>query len=449
MKNKSAIIVGAGLTGTLLGTVLAKEGYRVRIYEKRDDLRKYELSAGKSINLSLSERGWKALRLIGASEEIRELSVPMYGRVIHTQDGEVKYQPYGRNKQAIYSLSRGGMTAKLLDIAEKNNAVEIIFNHECIDVDLKKGHATFRSSKTGEITSDQADVVFGADGAFSSVRYTSMQKESRFNFSQNYIEDGYKELLLPANSDGSYKLEKNALHVWPRKEFMLTGLPNQDGSFTCTLFMPFKGDKFSFNKLKTKDDVSAFIRDVFPDFYRIMPNVADEWFERSISALAYVKCFPWTIGQTALIGDAAHATVPFYGQGMNCGFEDVTTLWSLLKKHEGNIPLVFSEYENTRKPNADAMQDLSLQNYKVIRELISDENFLLRKKIEANFSEAYPEKWTPLYSQVSFSDIPYSEALELGDKQEAIMKSIMEIDGIKERWKENFIHESILSHLST
>jgi kynurenine 3-monooxygenase len=277
-------------------------------------------------------------------------------------------------------------------------------------------------------------LIFAVDGAFSAVRFNSMQKLNRFNYSQNYIADGYRELLLPANEDGSYKLDKNALHIWPRGRFMMIALANEDGSFTCTLFMPHEGDKFAFDKLNSPEEVNAFFKTVFPDFYQMVPTVAEAWEDHPLSNLAIIRCSPWTNGKVALMGDAAHATVPFYGQGMNAGFEDCTVLSNLMKKHNENWEAIFEEYSRERKPDGDALQDLSLDNYYVMRDYVSDPEFLLRKKIEAKFSELYPKKWLPLYSQVTFSNIRYSVAYQQGKKQSDIMDIIMQIPNIENVW---------------
>ncbi|HNI45839.1 MAG TPA: FAD-dependent monooxygenase, partial [Chitinophagales bacterium] len=271
----------------------------------------------------------------------------------------------------------------------------------------------------------EADVVFGTDGAFSAVRYQALQKLDRFNYSQTYIEDGYREILLPANPDGSYKMAKETLHIWPRGRFMLIALPNFDGSFTCTLFMPFDNHKYCFNNLKTKQQVDDFFEDLFPDFYRMMPNVADEWENHPLSSLAIIRCFPWTHGKVALVGDAAHATVPFFGQGMNCGFEDCSVLWELMQKHDHNWAAIFKEYEVLRKPNGDAVQDLSLKNYLVMRDKVADPDFLLTQKIERRINYLYPESYFPLYTMVSFTNIAYTTALEKGEAQEAMVRQLI------------------------
>lgn len=443
--NKKVIIVGAGLVGSLWAVYLSKAGYSVTIYERRPDIRKADISAGKSINLALSTRGWKALDAVGVGDEIRKIALPMYGRMMHDLQGKLTYQPYGKEDQAIFSVSRGKVNATMMDIAEKYGNATIHYNHDCRKVDLKNGIVYLVNSLTGEEIEDKADLVFGADGAFSAVRYNSMQKLDRFNYSQNFISDGYREILLPANPDGSYRMDINALHIWPRGRFMLIALPNEDGSFTCTLFMPHEGGENAFDKLNSKEAVNNFFKTTFPDFYEMMPNIADAWEDHPLSSLAIVRCHPWAHGKTALMGDAAHATVPFYGQGMNAGFEDCTVLNDLMIKHNHNWSAIFDEYSRERKPDGDALQDLSLDNYYVMRDFVADPGFLLRKKIEAKFSTLYPEKWMPLYSQVTFSNIRYSVAYNQGQAQSKIMDEVMEMPNIESNWDSEEVMQKMLS----
>jgi kynurenine 3-monooxygenase len=443
--NKKVIIVGAGLVGSLWAVYLSKAGYSVTIYERRPDIRKAEISAGKSINLALSNRGWKALDAVGVGDEIRKIAIPMNGRMMHDMKGNLTYQQYGKDGEAIYSVSRGKVNATMMDIAETHGNATIHYNHDCRKVDLKNGIVYLTNSLTGEEVVDKADLVFAADGAFSAVRYSSMQKLDRFQFSQNYIADGYREILLPANADGSYRMDKNALHIWPRGRFMLIALANEDGSFTCTLFMPHEGGENAFDKLTSKEAVDNFFKTTFPDFYEMMPNIADAWEDHPLSALAIVRCYPWHNGKVALMGDAAHATVPFYGQGMNAGFEDCTVLNELMIKHNHDWDAIFAEYSPLRKPDGDALQDLSLDNYYVMRDFVADPAFLLRKKIEAKFSTLYPEKWMPLYSQVTFSEIRYSVAYKQGQVQNGIMDQVMEMPNIEENWDSEEVMQKILS----
>lgn len=443
---KEVIIVGAGLAGSLWAVYLTNAGYKVSIYESRPDIRKAEIKAGKSINLALSDRGWNALQHAKIEKQIEPIAIPMSGRIMHSTSGDLTYQAYGKENQAIYSISRGDLNKKMVEIATEKGA-QLFYNEKCIDTDTNKGIVTFQNSITKEIKTVKADLVFGADGAFSKVRYSGMQKLPRFNYSQKYIEDGYKELLLPANEDGSYKLDKNALHIWPRGRFMLIALPNDDGSFTCTLFMPYEGGENAFESLDSDEKVNSFFESTFPDFYNMMPNLLENWHAHPLSSLAIIRCYPWTNKTTALIGDAAHATVPFYGQGMNASFEDCFVMNELMLKHNHDWPNIFKEYETVRKPDGDAIQDLSLHNYYVMRDYVSDPKFLLQKKIEARIFEKHPTKWMPLYSQVTFSQIRYSEAWNVGMKQEAIMKEIIALPNIEEKWDHKEIEDLILTKL--
>lgn len=442
---KTATIIGAGLVGSLWAVYLSKAGYKVTIFERRPDIRKAEISAGKSINLALSVRGWTSLDAVGVGDEIRKIAIPMFGRMMHDIAGNLNFQPYGKDGEAIYSVSRGKLNATMMDIAEKHGNAVIHYDHECEGVDIETGEAFLLDLKSNKKIKIKANVVFAADGAFSSVRYNSFQKRNRFTYSQNYISDGYRELLLPADPNGVYKMEKNALHIWPRGRFMLIALANEDASFTCTLFMPYENDKFAFNQLTSKEKVDAFFKETFPDFYEMMPNVADAWEDHPLSSLAIIRCNPWHMGKVALIGDAAHATVPFYGQGMNAGFEDCRIMFDLMKKHNENWEKVFEEYSRIRKPDGDALQDLSLDNYLVMRDYVAHPDFILRKKIEAKFSELYPSRWMPLYSQVTFSNIPYSIAYKQGQLQNEIMDEIMSLENIQNEWQSEEIMTLLLA----
>lgn len=442
---KEATIIGAGLAGSLWAVYLAKVGYKVNVFERRPDIRKAEISAGKSINLALSHRGWNALRAVGIDKEVEDIAIPMTGRIMHDLEGNLTYQPYGQEGQAIFSISRGDLNARMMDIAERkgNGNVTIHYNCKCLDVDTVSGDIQFLNSETGEQFSHKSDLIFGCDGAFSAVRYTAMQKLDRFDYMQDYIEDGYREILLPANADGSYKLDKNALHIWPRGRFMLIALANDDGSFTCTLFMPFENHESSFDKLNSKEDVEKFFKTTFPDFYDMMPDVADQWESHPLSSLAIIRCYPWTHGKVALMGDAAHATVPFYGQGMNASMEDCFAMAELMKKHNEDWPTIFKAYQEERKPNGDALQDLSLQNYLVMRDYVADPQFLLKRQFERRIEQLYPEKYIAMYSMVSFSNVPYAEAWEKGMNQSKYIDEIMAENDVKSMMEKGSIDDLI------
>ena len=440
---KKVTIAGAGLVGSLEAIYLAKRGFQVEVYERRQDIRKVKLSAGRSINLALSARGWNALKAVGVDQDVEKMAIPMYKRVMHAVDGSLTDQQYGQDGEAIYSVSRGGLNQLLMNLAGEQENVNMHFNYKCVDVDLKSASATFEHND-GKQKNVDADMIIGADGAYSVIR-SKMIKQDRFQYSQHYIEHGYKELTIPANSDGTHKLEVNALHIWPRGSYMLIALPNMDGSFTCTLFFPYEGD-YSFNSLQTEQQVYDFFKEVFPDTLDLIPNLVEEYFQNPTSSLAIMRCNPWTVDdKVLLIGDAAHATVPFYGQGMNAGFEGCFVLDQLMQKHGEDWQACFDEYSKIRKPDGDGVQDLSMHNFIVMRDKTADPKFLLQKKIELHFSKKHPDKWLPLYSMVSFSTIRYSEAWEIGKQQEKLMKKVMDVPNIEDKWESDEVEQLMLS----
>lgn len=444
--SKNVTLIGAGLVGSLLSTYLNRQGYKVTAYERRPDMRKSVIAAGRSINLALSDRGWRGLKGAGLVDAVKEVAIPMSGRMIHSIDGKTAYQPYAKEGQAIYSVSRGGLNCVLMDQAEQNGTV-IHYNERCIHVDLENNTAVFENVVTGIKKSVTSDLLISSDGAFSAGRLSLMLSD-RYNYSQHYLEHGYKELEITANSDGTHKLEKNVLHIWPRGGYMLIALPNMDGSFTCTLFFPFRGDP-SFEMLDTENKLVAFFDKVFPGVKDMMPGLTTDFFANPTGSLMTVKCFPWTWkDKLMLIGDAAHAIVPFYGQGMNCGFEDCVELDELITKHDHQWNKIMSEFEKQRKPNADAIADLALANFIEMRDLVGHPDFLLRKKIEAWFSDKHPDKWIPLYTMVTFSEMPYSMALGEGKKHDAIMDKIMAIPEIETKWNSTETENLILEMLS-
>jgi kynurenine 3-monooxygenase len=434
--------------GSLLSIYLAKRGYKINIYERRSDMRKTKMSAGKSINLALSDRGWRGLEGVGIADEIRKIAIPMYGRQIHNRDGSVAFQPYGKKEQAIYSVSRAEINMKLMDLAE-DAGIKIHFNERCTSVDRKTLTAHFENEETKKHSTATSDLLFGSDGAFSAARLNMQLTSDRFEYNQHYISAGYKELIIPPGPKGEFLLEKNALHIWPRGSFMMIALPNPDGNFTCTLFLPFEGEK-SFEKLKTKEDVKKFFDEEFSTAVPLMPTLLDDFFHNPTSSLVTVKCFPWTFdNKIALIGDAAHAIVPFFGQGMNCGFEDCVVLNQLIDKHHEDWNKIFPEYQQLRKPDGDAIADLAIANFVEMRDKTADPKFLLQKKIEARFNEKYPDKWIPQYTMVTYSpQIRYSTALKEGQKQQAIMDRIMSMTDIEKKWDSEEVEKMILSEIS-
>ncbi|MBX7094689.1 MAG: FAD-dependent monooxygenase [Flavobacteriales bacterium] len=455
--SKQITIVGAGLVGSLLSIYLAKRGYQVTAYERRPDLRKNRISAGRSINLALSDRGWRGLNGVGIAEDIMKVAIPMKGRMMHAIDSKLTFQPYGTDAQAIYSVSRGGLNCVLMDLAEKHG-VKIIYNEKCVDIDLKTAKVTFENTESGKISTVNSDRVFSTDGAFSSGRMQMQTHTDRFNYSQTYLEHGYKELTIPPTKDGDFAMDPNSLHIWPRGQFMLIALPNMDKSFTCTLFFPFEGEK-SFEALNTPGKMLAFFKETFPDAVELMPTLEKDYFENPTSSLMIVKCFPWTYeDKMAMVGDSAHAIVPFYGQGMNCGFEDCVVLDELMSKYGLDANLkdddaifkkVFGEYQLSRKPDGDAIADLAVMNFVEMRDRTADPKFLLQKKIEAKFSQKHPDKWIPLYTMVTYSpQIRYSEALREGLRQESIMERVMRMPDIESKWDSAEVENKILELLA-
>jgi kynurenine 3-monooxygenase len=439
---KNIIILGSGLVGSLLSIYLVRRGYNVTVYERRPDMRKEKISAGRSINLALSDRGWRGLEGVGIAEDIRRIGIPMHSRMMHSVDGKLTAQRYGEGDQAIYATSRGILNCEMMNLAEKNG-VRIHFNHRCTHVDLERKRADFETS-SGEKLSVSGDLIFGSDGAFSSLRLAMQLSTDRFQYSQSYLAHSYKELLIPGTEDGGFRMEKNCLHIWPRGGYMMIALPNLDGSFTCTLFFPVDGDP-SFATLTSREKVRDFFSTVFPDAVPLMPTLEDDFFGNPTGSLVTVQCYPWAYkDHTCLIGDAAHAIVPFYGQGMNCGFEDCTVLDALLDEHKDDWTKVLPAFEHSRKPNADAIADLARMNFIEMRDRVGQPSFLLQKKIEARFHERHPEKWLPLYSQVTFSDIPYSEALANGIRQEEIMRRVMSLPTIEQQWDSPEVEKMIL-----
>ncbi|OGX88397.1 FAD-dependent oxidoreductase [Hymenobacter glacialis] len=418
-------VLGAGLVGTLLSLYLARRGHAVQLFERRPDPRLEGSQEGRSINLALSDRGWRALEGVGVADDIRQVGIPMTGRMMHDTQGTLTRQPYGEAGQAIYSVNRGHLNRCLLDLAEAQPRVRLRFGQQCLRTDLRKQELHLLDTETQQTRTEPYTRLFGTDGAFSAVR-GALQKTDRFDYSQDFLEYGYKELTIAAGPGGAWQMEKNALHIWPRGQYLMIALPNLDGSFNCTLFFPYEGAE-SFAALQTPADVAAFFERVFPDAVPLMPTLTQEFFEHPTGSMVTIKCFPWKYDDDVLlIGDASHAILPFYGQGMNSGFEDCSVLNQLLEEHgDDDWATVFTEFQTQRKPNADAMADLALYNFTEMRDRVGDPRFLLQKKIESRIAGQFPGRWTPLYSQVTFSHTPYAEAWAAGQTQDAIMARLM------------------------
>lgn len=442
---KNIAIIGSGLVGSLLAIYLRKLGHQITVYDRRPDIRNVEFS-GRSINLAMSNRGWKALREVGVEDNIKELGIPMDKRAIHLVGEPEYFQKYGKEKEAIWSISRGVLNRRMIDLAEAEGAV-FCFNEKVLDIDLAAAKIYTGETEKGEWKEYVHDMVFGCDGAFSRVRH-KMQRRSRFDYSQDFIDVGYKELSIPANANGSHKLDKYSFHIWPRGKFMFIAMPNLDGSFTCTLFLPFEG-AVSFEKLTTKEAVEKFFNDYFPNISKEIEDFSTDFFKNPTSALVTMRCYPWTYwDKVALVGDSAHAVVPFYGQGMNAGFEDIYELNKIIAKYGDDWEQIFQTYQRERKPNADAIAELSYRNFMEMSSKTADPDFILQKKIEKHFSQKHPEKWIPVYSRVTFSERSYVEALAIGDAQEEIMAQVMKTPNIGEIWDSTEIEHKILNLLS-
>ena len=418
-------VMGAGLVGSLLSLYLAQRGHSVQVFERRDDPRRAGFLEGRSINLALSDRGWRALEGVGVADDIRQVGIPMTGRVMHDVHGNLTRQPYGRPDQAIFSVNRGHLNRRLLDLADANAQRKLHFNQQCLGIDLKQQHLQLLDTTSRQEHTEPYTRLFGTDGAFSAVR-SALQRTDRYDYSQDYLDYGYKELTIEAGPDGAWQIEKNALHIWPRGQYLMIALPNLDGSFNCTLFFPYEGPE-SFAALQTPADVTAFFNREFADAVPLMPNLVQEFFEHPTGSLVTIRCYPWKYNDDVLLlGDASHAIVPFYGQGMNAGFEDCTVLNDLLDQYgDADWPTIFAEFQQQRKPDADAMADLAVYNFIEMRDRVADPRFLLQKKIEAKIAQQYPGRWTPLYSQVTFSHMPYAQAWAAGQRQDAIMARLM------------------------
>jgi kynurenine 3-monooxygenase len=431
-KTSTITLIGAGLNGPLLAIGLIRRGFKVEIFERRPDMRTARISAGRSINLALSTRGIHALSQVGLWEEMKKIIVPMKGRMIHSLKSELTFQPYGKDEaEVINSISRADLNIALMNAAEADGAT-IYFQQRCTGINLKTGALNLHDEQTGNSGTHDTSVVIGCDGSASAIRH-EMLNLSRFDFSQQHLDYGYKELTIPAQATGTYAMETNALHIWPRGNHMLIALPNVDGTFACILFLPFDGAD-SFARLGDPEAVREFFQSRFPDAVPLMPNLTENFVANPVGSMVTVKCSPWCVGgRTLLLGDAAHAIVPFFGQGINCGFEDCTCLLDLVDKHGNDWARIFSEFERMRKINTDAIADLAVDNFIEMRDRVADARFLFRKKIELALEGRYPNLFVPKYAMVTFHRIPYSVALQRGQIQERMLNELCDsIDRVED-----------------
>jgi len=428
-KQQNILIIGAGLCGSLLALRLGQRGYNVMVMEKRPDLRKVKISAGRSINLAFSDRGIKAMKLVGIKDKVRELCIPMNGRMIHDKEGNTFMSNYsGRDHEYINSISRGGLNALLLDEAEEHENVAIHFNKKCKSVDFENTTARFSDYLTNDDFIEDADIIIATDGAGSALRQSYyMGKKFLFSFSQEYLTHGYKELSILPTKEGDYKTFKNALHIWPRGDFMVIALPNLDGSFTVTLFLSYDQGEYNFNNLTSPKIVEEFFKQEFPDALELMPNLIDDFFENPTAPLGTVKCSPWHYkGNTLLMGDSAHAIVPFYGQGMNASFEDVVVFDAVLDKDLENWEAIFETYQRNRKKDTDAIADLAIDNFHEMKDHVANPIFQEKRKLEMAFEKNFPVDYSSKYSLVTFNeDIGYREAMLRGRAQDKAILNLI------------------------
>ena len=428
-KKEKTLIVGAGLCGSLLALRMAQRGYQVEVYESRPDLRKSVISAGRSINLSLSDRGLKALRMVGLEKKARALCIPMKGRLMHDAASNTFESNYsGRQGECINSISRGNLNGLLLTEAEKYPNVNIHFNTKCLEIDIESKIARFQSFDSKEQFTVQADVIFGTDGAGSSLRKSYEKQFPAFKVSQEFLTHGYKELEIPADKNGGHLISKEHLHIWPRGDYMLIALPNMDGSFTVTLFLSYSEGSYNFDNLITKEKIIEFFEKDFPDTLALIPDVLKEFQNNPTGKLGTVKCYPWAYkGNTLLLGDSSHAIVPFYGQGMNASFEDVFVFDTVLNQFEGDWSTVFSEFQKQRKIDADAIADLAIDNYYEMRDHVANPLFKEKRIVEMGLEKFFPTEYFSKYSLVTFNEhIGYHEAMTKGRAQDMILLKMVE-----------------------
>ena len=414
------VLIGSGLAGGLLAAYLGRRGYAVDLYERRADPREGNIVGGRSINLAISTRGIHALEQIGLADEALRHAIPMRGRMIHDRTGQLHFSPYDVDpKKCINSIGRAALNTTVIEAAQRYSNVRVHFNHKCTGVDIDSAIAHLETANAA--VTARGDAVIGVDGAFSAVRKSMQDAVAKFQYDEIYLAHGYKELTIPPGSDGSWRMEKNALHIWPRKSFMMIALPNPDGSFTCTLFWEFEGPR-SFATTKTDDDVRRFFEEEFPDAVTLMPNLLDDFRNNPTGSLVTIRCAPWFYrDKTCLVGDAAHAVVPFYGQGMNAAFEDCSVLDECLEQFPENRERAFAEYFRRRKENADALAALAIGNFIEMRDKTASKTFRAKKKLDHSLEAALPGIYLPLYTMVTFTLIPYAQAARRAKRQDRVI----------------------------
>jgi kynurenine 3-monooxygenase len=426
--NQKFVLIGSGLAGGLLAAYLGRRGYEVDLYERRADPREGNIVGGRSINLALSTRGIHALEQLGIADEVLQHAIPMRGRMIHDKSGDLHFAPYDVDpNKHINSIGRAALNTAVIEAAQRYPNVRVYFNHQCTDVDLDSATAKLLNTSTAQLLASSGESLIGVDGAFSAVRQSMQKQLSGFEYDESYLAHGYKELTIPPGPGGSWRMEKNALHIWPRKSFMMIALPNLDGSFTCTLFWEFEGPR-SFATTKTDDDVRRFFNEEFADAVPLMPALLEDFRQNPTGSLVTIRCAPWYHkDKVALVGDAAHAVVPFYGQGMNAAFEDCVVLDECLAEFADNRERAFAEYFVRRKENTDALADLAVENFIEMRDKTASRSFRAKKKLDHLLEAALPGLYLPLYTMVTFTRIPYAEAAR------------------RARWQDRLIYTSLVA----
>ena len=428
MNKEKFTLIGAGLTGPLLATYLAHRGYSVEIFERRSDMRKKSISAGRSINLALSARGNHSLKEVGLYDKIKPYTIPMKGRMIHDLNGSTHLQPYGQQEnEVIFSVSRAQLNMDLMTMAEETGNVTIRFNHQLLSADLEQNKLLFLLSDSLEEIELSFNRVIGCDGSASILRKAIVEKAD-IQYVKKPLGHGYKELTVLPLESGKFQIEPNALHIWPRGNHMLIALPNNDCSFTCTLFFPMTG-KTSFETVRTEKEILDLFQSQFPDSIKLMPNLVEEFQNNPIGDLASVYCKPWHWEDKALlIGDAAHAVVPFFGQGMNASFQDCSTLAKLMGQNENDWKTIFNAFSSVQVENGHAIADMALENYMEMRDHVNDPEYKKRREMELKLERMFPGQFIPRYSMVSFHQIPYAEVYQRGERQFNIIGDVLKAD---------------------
>ena len=431
MRRVEVTIIGAGPVGCVMARYLARAGHPVAVYERRPDPRVVTPEAGRSVALVLSARGWQSLRNVGLEEEVRAISRPLSGRAVHFRDGKMGFHRYGAEGQAIFCVSRPELNNLLVSALEKEPGVRLSFETRCDGLDSRTGELLLTSAKTNEKQAVPPARVLAADGAFSRVRQSWLRND-RFDYRQRYLAHGYKELLIPPNAEGVWAMDPGSTHVWPRGNHMLVAFPGEGRTFTATMIMPFEGP-ISFEQLDTQETVRDFFEAYYTDALQLIPDLPHLFLSRKTWPLFSIQCAPWTREGVGLIGDAAHAVVPFFGQGMNAGFEDCEVLAGILAR-EPNWRRALKQYEEERRPNCDALTELSLRHFHELSSAVADPLFAVRKHLEQKVGRMFPDRFVPLYTRVAFTTLPYSEAMRVSEEQDALLAGLMTIPGIAEKW---------------